>query len=144
MILLTKLLGILFPIILFLFRYILPAQFEKALSERSKEKKQILVELIHFPNELLIVSIGYTIPKTIEYLQQIIENNANSQVIGLELLFNVLFSLIVIGLLPFCIARTKIVEKYYFSRSYFKAGVQEIIIYLISIISIIISLILGV
>lgn len=47
--------GIIFPLVLFLFRYILTAEFEKALTKKTKEKKQILIEIIHFPIEYLML-----------------------------------------------------------------------------------------
>ncbi len=141
--LLVKLLGIIFPIVLFLFRYILPARFEKALSKKKKEEKQIIIELIHFPNELLMVSVGYTIPKTIEYLQ-LLTTNTTEQNFVVNLLFNILFSIIVIGCLPFLIAQTKVIENYYFANQYKKVWIQSVMIYILCIIAIILSLILGV
>ena len=141
--LLIKLLGIVFPIVLFLFRYILPARFEKALSKKKKEEKQIIIELIHFPNELLMVSVGYTIPKTIEYLQ-LLANNTAEQNFVINLLFNIVFSIIVVGCLPFLIAQTKVIENYYFSHQYKKVWIQSVTIYILCVVAIILSLILGV
>ena len=138
-----KLLGVIFPIILFIFRYLLPARFEKALTNKKKEKKQIIIELIHFPNELLMVSVGYTIPKTIEYLQLLADNPPDQDFV-LSLMYNIIFSLVVIGLLPFLIAQTKVIENYYFSNRHKRVWIQSVSIYILCILAIILSLALGV
>ena len=140
---LIELLGIVFPIVLFLFRYILPARFEKALTKKKKEEKQIIIELIHFPSEMLMVAVGYTIPKTIEYLQTLSTNTPQND-IHISLLLNILFSLVLIGVLPFLIAQTKVIENYYYADQRKKVWIQSVIIYILCIISIIISLVLGV
>ena len=140
---LIKLLGIVFPIVLFLFRYIFPAQFEKALSQKKQEEKQVIIELLHFPNEMLMISVGYTIPKTIEYLRLLGGSTVGAES-TVSLLLNILFSMIIIGCLPFVVARTKIIEKYYFKGEHRKVRVQSIVLYVLCVIAIIISLILGV
>lgn len=142
--LLIKLLGIIFPIILFLFRYYLPAQFEKVFSKKTIEQRQIYIELIHFPSELLMVAVGYTIPKTIEYIQLLADASTPEQGVLINLLFNILFSIIVIGGLPFCIARTKVIEKHYFSDQKPKVWIQSIVTYSICIVAIVIAIFLGV
>lgn len=144
--------GIIFPVVLFLFRYILPAEFEKALTKKTKEKKQILIELIHFPIELLIVAIGYTIPKTIEYLM-LIQNNIKGNMLSINsttlvrLTFNILFSFFLLLVIPFIVAKTKTIEKIYFESSNAdKKGVNKKIIltYIMGIVVISIALVLGV
>lgn len=139
-----KLLGIIFPIILFMFRYVLPARFEKAFSKKKREEKQIIVELIHFPNELLMVSVGYTIPKTIEYIQLWASSSVHGNEIVINLLYNIVFSILIIICLPFLISQTKLIENYYFSNQRLKVKIESLVIYVLCIIAIIISLVLGV
>jgi len=122
----------------------LPALFEAALTNKKKEQKGIAKELIHYTNDLLMISIGYTIPKTIEYLVVIYSypNQAQNQVFGL--LLNILFSLIVSISIPFMVSYTKIIEKMFWSDQKKKAKWRSFFMYVISFVVIIVSLILGV
>lgn len=65
-----KVLAIICPVVLFLVKYALPTLAEEALTKRRRSRVQLLIELIHFPVDLLFVVIGYTIPKIIETYTQ--------------------------------------------------------------------------
>ena len=135
--------GLILPILLFLFKYVLPALFEAALTNKKKEQKRIFKELINYPNELLMIAIGYTIPKTIEYL--IVINNGTGQYnIVPELLWNIIFTIAVLCGIPFMVSSNKIIEKMYWAGKKVKAKWRCFFMYCISLITIIFSLILGV
>ena len=65
---LIKILAVFFPVLLFLFKYILPWLSETAHRVPSGRKTQLVVELIQFPTDLLFVAIGYVIPQIIDVI----------------------------------------------------------------------------
>lgn len=67
----VKILALFFPILLYVFKYILPSWAEGAYTNRKREKEQAKIELLHFPVDLLFVAVGYTIPKIIEVTSQL-------------------------------------------------------------------------
>ena len=129
--------GLVFPILLFLFKYILPACFETALTENKEEREKIKLGLIHFPNELLIIAISYTIPKLLILI--------NSQDASIErIVWNLGFSIIILVGLPFMVALTRIAENNYYAGKKDKTIKRSIINYFITIVLIVISILLGV
>lgn len=118
------LLPILFPIILFLFKYILPSICESIYKKTKREKKQIIIELIHFPVDLFFIAISYSIPKILEIntlISSLLTEKADNvnALIELTSRFNSNFALLLIMLiiLPFCVFGTKRAEKNYFSKN---------------------------
>lgn len=67
----VKILALFFPILLYVFKYILPSWAEGVYTNRKREKEQAKIELLHFPVDLLFVAVGYTIPKIIEVTSQL-------------------------------------------------------------------------
>jgi len=137
--------GLLFPIVLFFVRYVLTAAYESVLTNKTKERKQILIELIHFPNDLLMVAVGYTVPKIIKNLQLFINSmTIDKSTIITNTLLNICFTLLIFIILPFVVAFTKKSEGLYFAQKKKKAAIIDIIVYLVSLSLLIISLIFGV
>ena len=136
--------GLILPVLLFLFKYVLPARFEAVLSNKKKEQKGIIKELIHYPNDLLMIAIGYTVPKTFEYLILISSYPAQAQSHVFGLLWNILFTIIVLVCIPFMVSHTKGIEKSYWAGDKKRVKKHSIFLYVLSSVAIIISLILGV
>ncbi len=129
--------GFIFPILLFLIKYVLPACYEAALTEKKEEREKIKHVLIHFPNELLIIAIGYTVPKLL--------NLIGNQDFSIDsILWNLGFSFLVLIGLPFMVALTRIADNCYYADDKGKALFLTIIYYVISIGIIIVSIFLGV
>ena len=136
--------GLLLPVLLFLFKYVLPALFEAALSNKKKERKGIVKELIHYTNDLLMLAIGYTIPKTIKHLISISNYPYQAQTHVVGLLMNIMFTIIVLIGIPFMVSYTKIIENMYWAGEKDKAKWRCLFMYGLSLVAISISLILGV
>ena len=136
-------LGLVSPVLLFLFKYILPARFN-VVTRKKFEIKQILSEFIHFPSELLMVAIGYTIPKAIEYLIIVQSDKEQAQTLSIGILINFVFALVVFLVIPFMVAETKIIENEWFAGKKRKAKWKIFITYVIAIVAITVSLLLGV
>lgn len=119
----VKILALIFPILLFLFKYILPSIAESVYKNTTREKEQAKVELLHFSVDLLFVAISYTIPKIIEVVSNlssfatINEDNikAYQKLISSIVMYcsTTVFLLLII---PFYVFGTKIAEKRYFSN----------------------------
>ena len=56
-----KLLALACPVVLFVFKYLLPSFAEEAFSNKRRARGQAIIEFIHFPVDLLFVAISYTI-----------------------------------------------------------------------------------
>lgn len=119
---LIKILAVFFPILLFLFKYILPWTSEIAHDIPSGQKTQILVELIQFPVDLLFVAIGYMIPQIIEVIfdlshidvaQEKDLTNYHSLVYALGR--NCVYTFILLLIVPFLVFISKIALKKFFS-----------------------------
>lgn len=123
--LLIKVLALVFPIILFVFKYILPSIAEAAYKNTKREKKQMKIELIHFPVDLLFVAISYTIPRIIEVSSELSlmgkENNIDLnyyQDCWMAFILYFSLSILLLLLVPFYVFGTKVAEKYYFSKNF--------------------------
>lgn len=136
--------GLILPLLLFLSKYVLPALFEAGLTKKKKEQKRIVPELIHYTSDLLIIAIGYTIPKTIKYVVAINGETDISQSYIFGIILNILFSLIVLFAIPFVVSYNKIIENFYWAEEKAKARHRCLFMYGISLSAIIVSLILGV
>lgn len=137
--------GIILPILLFLFKYILPAKFEKALTEDKSARKRILVELIHFPSELLMVAMSYTFPKTIGYIVSLstLDDNEIKNSLILGLIANMIFSFVILVGMPFMVAEVETTSKKYFAKEYKSVIARSSISYIISLVLIILAVFLG-
>jgi len=134
-----KILALVFPILLFLFKYILPSWAEQVYTNKTREKKQAKIEAIHFPVDLLFVAIGYTVPKIIEVTNQL----ASMKCITPDLMneYKELIkcvgiycgeSVAILMLVPFVVFATKFAENnYYGSRK--RWIVQTLGCYLVAI-----------
>lgn len=122
-----KILALVFPALLFIFKYILPSLAEAALTNTDFLKKQAKVELIHFPVDLLFVAISYTIPQIIEIRYRILAIEETKAIDTEQYLiaynqlsssFNRYFilSIFILFLIPFYVFITKLTEKYYFGK----------------------------
>lgn len=145
------------PILLFLFKYILPSLAEKAYNNDSQEKEQIKIELLHFPVDLLFVSTSYAIPKIVEvvsalksYAAKIKTAGTNAAIInqyqaGLSLAISKLnryfaISILSIILISFFVLITKVAEREYFSGNKRGYLIRTIILYIISAVMVIVSI----
>lgn len=123
--LLVKVLALVFPTVLFVFKYILPSIAEAAYKNTKREKKQMKIELIHFPVDLLFVAISYTIPQIIEVTSELslmgkadnIDLNYYQDCWAAFILYFSL-SILILLLVPFYVFGSKIAEKYYFSKNF--------------------------
>jgi antibiotic biosynthesis monooxygenase (ABM) superfamily enzyme len=126
--------------VLFFVKYFLPARYDCAINKSKFETKEILTEFIHFPSEMLMVAIGYTIPKILILL--------SGKTISSEAIFsiclNLIMTLIFLILIFFIVPETKITVNYWFAGEKQKAKRRILVTYIVSTLSIIISLILGV
>jgi len=146
--------GVVLPAVLFLFKYVLPAIFESTYSNSAEEQRQVFKEFILYPNDLLMISIGYTVPKTIEYLITISNNPTQPSMEVSGLFLNIVFTILVLAILPFMVGFTKKIEKLHSSKNIKdqntkkanKKKAQKLCIptYIVSLVLIIFSLILGV
>lgn len=142
----VKILAIIFPLILFIFKYILPSMAEVVYNNTTREKKQIKIELMHFPIDLLFVAISYTIPKIVETTTQLAAITAIDQtsiVLYQKLIRDVAIycteTVVMLMGLPFVVLFTKMIEKNYYKKA--KRWVaQVVILYLVSMASILLSL----
>lgn len=121
--LIIKILALFFPLLLFVFKYILPSWAESAYTNRKREKEQLKIEALHFPVDLLFVAVGYTIPKLIEVTSQMtsIENFTEEimdeyQKFITDVLIYSAESFLVLMLVPFIVFVTKFAENNYFRK----------------------------
>ncbi|MDR0914217.1 MAG: hypothetical protein LBM65_03530 [Oscillospiraceae bacterium] len=137
---LISLLGLILPILLFFVKYFLPARYKCAVTKKKFETKEILTEFIQFPSELLMVAIGYTIPKTLMLLSEKPFANESINII----ILNLLFTFAVLIVIFFIVPELKITVNVWFAGEQRRARRRIIFTYFVSTISIIISLMLGV
>lgn len=118
-----KILALICPIVLFVFKYILPSLAEEAFSNKKRGRGQAKIEIIHFPVDLLFVAISYTIPKIIEVANLCTEledqgENLTTQykkIIG-EIVAYSAESIIILMLVPFFVFVTKFAENNYYQK----------------------------
>lgn len=142
----VKILAIIFPVILFIFKYILPSMAEAIYNNTTREKKQIKIELIYFPIDLLFVAISYTIPKIVETtaeLTKLIAIDKDTIIIYKQLLINIIIycteTIIMVMFLPFVVFFVKMIIKNFYKKKK-RWVVQILVLYLITIASIFVSL----
>lgn len=121
--LIVKILALFFPILLFVFKYILPSWAEGAYTNKKREKEQAKIETIHFPVDLLFVAIGYTIPKIIEVTSQLafMENITEDSVDEYRRLITCVGiycaeSFVILMVVPFFVFATKFAENNYYKK----------------------------
>lgn len=134
-----KILAVFFPVLLFLFKYILPWLAETVDKVPSGKRTKIKVELIQFPVDLMFVAIGYTIPQIIEIIFDLsiineIASDYNQLII--ELFRNCIFTFSALLVIPFFVFGSKMAMNSFFSKD--KAKMISILafLYLIAVISI--------
>lgn len=120
---LIKVLALVCPVVLFVFKYILPSFAEEAFTNKKRARGQAKIELIHFPVDLLFVAISYTIPKIIEVANQFSEmdNQTGNLTAEYKEMINriVIYSaesIFIIMLVPFFVFITKFAENNYFQK----------------------------
>ena len=144
--LIIKILALIFPILLFVFKYILPSIAEAVYNNTIREKEQVKIELIHFPVDLLFVAISYTIPKIVEVTTELslldILDEKNIQVYqGLinDLAMYCAETVVALLVIPFAVFFTKIAENDYFKKR--RRWILHVVLwYFIAIVLIVVSL----
>lgn len=140
-----KILAIAFPILLFLFKYLLPILAEDAMSERDLNTEKIKQEILQFPLDLMFIAISYVIPKIIEILRlpvvakctvQQVAQKSNSQ----EVIIYFVICLIMLFLLPFFVFLVKLCIKWHSQERMRKRNILVLFLYIIPIICIVISM----
>lgn len=148
-ILIAKILALIFPILLFIFKYILPSIAETVFTNKSKEKEQIKIELLHFSVDLLFVAIGYNVPKIIEITSNLyaltVVSDKNIKIYQ-ELMMNAIkysaTTFFILFIIPFYVLGSKLAEKWYFEDKKTQMLFVEIILYMSAFFLIWISLFL--
>lgn len=134
----VKILALFFPILLYVFKYILPSLAEEVYTNKKREKEQAKIEAIHFSVDLLFVAVGYTIPKIIEITSKLtmmesMTTNVVSEYKSLVVSFVIysIESFVILMLVPFIVFVTKFAENNYYRKKK-RWIVQTVICYLIS------------
>lgn len=128
-----KILAVFFPVLLFLFKYILPWLSEMLHKVPSGKRTKIKVELMQFPVDLLFVAIGYTIPQIIEIIFDLsiintITDDYNRLI--LKLFRNCTLTFLALLVIPFFVFITKIAVDSFFSKNWTKMIFLLIFLYL--------------
>jgi len=134
---LVKILTIAFPVLLFLFKYILPIIAEAAYSDKSINISKVIEELLEFPLDMMFIAISYIVPKIIEALS--LDAQAQN---GQSVLHYLTISLVMLLLLPFLVFCAKLAVKWHYQKRNCLRNILCIILYGISIICIAVSLFL--
>lgn len=136
---LIKIMAVFFPILLFLFKYILPLTSEIAYDVPSGQKTQIEVELIQFPVDLLFVAIGYMIPQIIEVIVDLShvditqeQDLTNYHTLIYALGRNCVYTFILLLIIPFLVFMSKIALKKFFSVHKYQTFFIVLILYIIA------------
>lgn len=118
-----KVLALICPIVLFIFKYILPSFAEEAFSNKKRARGQVKIELIHFPVDLLFVAISYAIPKIIEVSTQFTKMANPSEdltnqypILVNKIVFYSAESIVILMLVPFFVFFTKFAENNYYKK----------------------------
>jgi hypothetical protein len=115
------LIALALPAILFFVKNILPVLFNDFDKSRGKWVG-VLVDFIHFPLDIIMVAISYTIPKTITNIYLWFGNSQkNPEVIKTAAsvtVFNICFTILMAFTLPFVVALLKRAEDKYFENKY--------------------------
>lgn len=147
----VKILALIFPALLFVFKYVLPSLAEAALTDKDFQKKKVKIELIHFPVDLLFVAISYTVPQIIEIKSKLaaIEETKNDNLeqyliihsqLNANLNRNLILSFAMLLLVSFCVFVTKLAEKHYYAKNIKKMRAIVIPLYIIVFVLIWVSL----
>ena len=136
--LIVKVLALFFPILLFVFKYILPSLAEEIYTDKKREKEQAKIEALHFPVDLLFVAVGYIIPEIIEVTTQLaaMENITQDLVVEYERLIVCIGVycaevFVILMLVPFMVFGTKFAENNYYKKKY-RWIAQTILCYFVS------------
>jgi len=119
--------AIAIPVAMFLCKNLLPAFFFRAAGAKV-EWTTIFVEFMHFPLEIIMIAVGYTLPKTISNIliwfghlsidPNLLQTEITSVVaeaVG-NTLVNLGFTLLAFFTAPFIVAIAKNVENSYFKK----------------------------
>ncbi|MBD5160900.1 MAG: hypothetical protein HDT14_02560 [Oscillibacter sp.] len=141
----AKVLVIIFPILLFAFKYVLPIIAEAAYSKEKPNYIKLLEELFEFPLDIIFIAISYIIPKIIEILNLLaaktLENQDISQYV-VEVMFYFGISIFMLFLLPFLVFLVKLAINYHHQNDQKARNILVGILYVISIACIAFSLFL--
>ena len=121
--LIIKVLALFFPVLLFVFKYILPSWAEGIYTNKKREREQVKIEALHFPVDLLFVAVGYTIPKIIEVTSQLatMENTTQDLMDEYRSLIESVGvycaeSFLILMLVPFIVFATKFAATNYYRK----------------------------
>lgn len=132
-----KMLAGIFPVLLFLFKYLLPALAEAIIPDKEFNMEQIKLELLQFPVDIMFVAISYVIPKVIEILNTAGKAKAALLVtvqgkILQEVIIYFVMCIIMLFLLPFLVFLSKLCVKWYYQEKKRKRNILVLILYIIS------------
>lgn len=118
-----EILALVFPVLLFLFKYVMPAWAEEVYTNKKREREQVKIEAIHFPVDLLFVAVSYTIPKIIEVTSQlaVMDKLTEDMMSEYQRLIQCILvygaeSFLCLLLVPFFVFLTKSAENNYFKK----------------------------
>ena len=130
-----NILAIVFPVLLFVFKYILPFLAQAAMSEQEINFTEIIEEILQFPLDLMFIAISYNIPKVINALTLEEELEQKSALIRYCTI-----SLFMLLVLPFFVFLAKLAIKMHYKRNMCGRNIIEVCLYVISVACIILSL----
>lgn len=125
-----KILAGIFPVLLFLSKYLLPALAEAVIPEKEFNMEQIKLELLQFPLDMMFVAISYVIPKIIEILNP--TGIAEGEILQ-EVIIYFVICIIMLFLLPFLVFLSKLSVKWHYQQKYRERNILAGSLYIISI-----------
>lgn len=125
-----KILAGIFPGLLFLFKYLLPALAEAVIPDKEFNMEQIKLELLQFPLDMMFVAISYVIPKIIEILNT--AGVAKGEILQ-EVIIYFAICIIMLFLLPFLVFLSKLCVKWHYQGKNRDRNILGVILYIISI-----------
>jgi len=140
--LIVNIAELIFPFILFIFKSYIPYRIKIYSAKRNPQiiadvKKEMGIEIIRFPSDLLMIAAAYDLAKLLPYINILIDETGNMArdafnniMIYLGLLIGIIFIL-----LPLCVIATRKCESLYFPDSGTqpkkrKSVIFEVLIYL--------------
>ena len=136
-----ELFAIAFPMLLFLFKYILPIIAEACFSNQEISITKLCEEFIQFPIDMMFIAISYIIPKIIQVISLASEVESSDFPVQSLLLYCGI-GFIMLLLLPFLVFVSKLAVKRHYQKKKLSCNVIAIILYIVSILCIICSLFL--
>lgn len=135
--------SIVLSFLLFLYKHGLPLLTENDSSKQKRKKTQALIELLHFPNDLLMIAAGCTLPIIVQNFHKL--NNSMSPDVFIELAEssykNMIITLIIMAFVPFFVSIAKKCEKLYFQGRKKAAFFIDTLLYLVAVAIVLISFI---